>query len=107
MSDGCSTCGTLLSELTIQQVGRMLAQVDMWKWSVSKAGYKETIQGLGEVEVVYNSYDQNVEGRQLFVWKTRVGHVKMSGSFDSYDDLDWNYDYKFTAPETKTITVYN
>jgi len=102
--DVCTACGTPLNELTADEVGKMLG--GMWKWSYKNAGYKETLSGLGEVEVVYNAYDLGGEGLMEFVWKTRVGHVKVTGTYDSYSDLEWNNDYKFVTPETKQVTVY-
>lgn len=107
MSDSCTVCGSSLIELDISAVGRMLTRVGMYNWSYRSAGYKEVIDGLGEVEVVYNSYDLNEgDGRMLFVWRTRVGHVSVTGTYDSYSDLEWNEDFKFVTPETKQVTVY-
>lgn len=107
MSGSCTTCGTPLDQLSIDQVVRMLNHVGMWTWSFKSVGYKESLPGLGEVEVVHNSYDTNGnEGGQLFVWKTRVGHVSVTGSYDSYSDLEWNDDFKFVTPETKEVVVY-
>lgn len=107
MSDSCTVCGSSLIELDADAVGRMLNSVGMWNWSYRSVGYKELVDGLGEVEVVYNSYDLNEIGTMLFVWKTRVGHISITGTYDSYSDLEWNNDFKFVTPETKQITVYN
>jgi hypothetical protein len=107
MSDSCTVCGSSLIELDISAVGRMLTHVGMYTWSYKSAGYIETVPGLGPVEVVYNSYDLNTgDGNMLFVWKTRAGHVSVTGTYDSYSDLEWNDDFKFVTPETKQITVY-
>lgn len=108
MSDSCTVCGSSLIELGIDAVSRMLNSKGMWHWSYKSAGYKEVLDGLGEVEVAYNSYDLDLgDGSMVFVWKTRVGHVKVTGYYDSYSELEWNDDFEFTTPETKTITVYN
>ena len=107
MSDSCTVCGSSLIGLDADAVGRMLNSKGMWFWSYKAAGFKEVVGGLGEVEVVYNSYDLNSgDGNMLFVWKTRAGHVSVTGSYDSYSDLEWNGDFKFVTPETKQITVY-
>ncbi len=108
MSEVCTACGSSLEELDAFKVGEMLTRNGtMYRWSSKSVGYKENVSGLGEVEVVHNSYDMNTgDGAQLFVWKTRLGFLKVTGHYDSYSDLDWNYDYEFVTPQTKEVTVY-
>jgi hypothetical protein len=107
--EACTACGQSLEELDALKVGAMLTRhMTMYRWSSKQAGQKEIVPGLGEVEVVYNSYDFSggEEGSQAFVWNTRAGHIKVTGSYDSYCDLDWYMDYKFVSPKTKEVVYF-
>lgn len=108
MSDElCNVCGNSLENMNAQQVGDAIGRgwSGVWNWVNKAVGHKEMVQGLGEVEVVHNGLHPDGEGL-AFVWKTRAGFVMMTGYEDSYNDPEWNYDYKFVTPQTKEITVY-
>jgi hypothetical protein len=110
MSNICKECGNSLAEnLSPQDIGEMLARYkSLYTWEDCQVGHQVLVPGLGEVELVHNSYhtvgDEN--GDLKMVWNTRYGLVAVEGYYSSYAGSQWDSYYKTAEKKTKEVVYF-
>jgi hypothetical protein len=97
----CKTCGNQIVQYDAKEVGHLLkSKHSLWTWEEQEVGTKTDVPGLGEVELVYNTYlgvDDN--GEIKLVWSTRCGFVGVTGYYSSYNGSEYG---EFQPAERKT-----
>lgn len=109
MTEYCKLCGTAVEELTAAKVGELLKRFkSMWIWEEYAVGHTADVPGLGEVEVVSNSYLTNSDdnGAIKLVWKTRAGYVGISGYYSSYSGSEWNGEFLPAEKKTQEVVYF-
>lgn len=106
-SDICVHCGSSKPELSTEEIGALILKTSMWIWEEYSEGTKALVEGLGQVEVVYNSYLSCDESSNVkLVWKTRLGHFAVEGYFSSYSGTDWSRNVKPAEQKTKEVIYF-
>ena len=108
MSDYCTACGQTIVDLTPQEVGERLTKFrTMWLWEDYPVGHTNNVPGVGDVEVVYNSYLAADEGESIkMVWNTKYGYVGMDGYYSSYDGANWSGKFKKAEKAVQEVVYF-
>jgi hypothetical protein len=104
----CESCGSNYDAPgSAQNVGKLLLDVrSLIYWEDYPVGYEETIPGLGEVELVYNSYHNSEGGDIKLVWSTPFGYVGVSGYYSSYSGSRWNDTFEKAEKKTREAIYF-
>jgi hypothetical protein len=110
MSEVCKECGHVLAEdLTPGQIGQYLkAHQSLYYWEDQYVGHTEVVPGLGEVEVVHNSYlSLEDDGAIKLVFGTQHGYVGIEGYFSSYSGSRWNDNWAVAEKKTMEVVYFD
>lgn len=106
----CNECGNQVVQLTPQEIGKRLKDShSMYYWGDQVVGTKKSVPGLGEVEVVFNSYHDAYDydrSEIKIVWSTRHGFVGVTDSYSSYNGSEWDSNFKKAERNVKEVISF-